>query len=99
MQTVQVIIPPDMVIRTREEDEKILSQIDQRVWIGLTDLMQLTNVKRDKLTKILERYRKELDIENGGPVKYPNGGHWNFEKEGILKWLKENHARVWRDEK
>lgn len=99
MQTLQVTIPPDIVILTKKEHENLLNQIDERVWIGLSDLMELTNVKRDKLTKMLERYRDELDIDNGGPVKYPDGGHWNFEKDGILKWLKENHARCWRDDR
>lgn len=98
MQKLEVTIPDSYVIITREEHQSLLDSQDERVWIGLKDLMEMVNLSRDKLTDILYRYREELDVYEGGPVKYPDGGKWSFEKEGSKKWLKENHSRIWSDD-
>ena len=59
--------------------------------------MDMTGLKREKLDTILKYYRDELDVKNGGPVKFPDGGRWNFNKRKMKKWLEANHARIWRE--
>lgn len=96
-QQITFSVPESIVILTKEEHKILLEKIDDRVWINFNDLTNLTGLKRDKLDHILRRYSDELDVLNGGPVKFPNGGKWSFEKEGIRKWLKENHSRIWSE--
>jgi len=94
--TPETIQTPEYVILTADEYEKLKNQ---PVWITFSDLMDMTGLKRDKLDTILKRYRDELDVYNGGSVKFPDGGKWSIEREGMKKWLKENHARIWREDK
>lgn len=98
MQQIMFNVPDNIVILSKEEHESLLEKIDDRVWINFNDLSKWTGLKRDKLDSILKRYRDELDVINGGPVKFPDGGKWSFEKEGIRKWLKDNHSRVWSED-
>lgn len=98
MQQIQFDVPDNIVILSKEEHQKLLDSRDERVWIEFSDLTVLTGLKRIKLDTILKRYRDELDVQHGGPVKYPDGGKWSFEKDGIRKWLKENHARIWLED-
>lgn len=98
MQQIMIDVPDSIVILTKEEHSKLLDKIDDRLWISFQDLSDWTGLKRDKLDTILKRYRDELDVMNGGPAKYPDGGKWSFEKEGIRKWFKENHARIWAED-
>lgn len=98
MQQIQFDVPDNIVILSKEEHERLLERLDERVWISFEDLSCWTGLKRNKLDSILKRYRNELDVNVGGPVKYPDGGKWSFEKDGIRNWLKENHARVWNED-
>lgn len=86
------------ILIRKEDINNLLKQTDNRVWIDFNSLEKMTGLSRSKLDTILKRYREELDVYNGGPVKYPDGGRWSIEKEGIQKWLKENHSRIWSDD-
>jgi len=101
MQTLElkVNIPDEYVLFKRDDLEELQDKIDERVWIGFNDLKSLTGLERNKLDTILKRYRNELDVYKGGPVKYPDGGKWSFEKDGIRQWLKDNHSRIWKEDK
>lgn len=94
----KVTIPEDYVLFKKEELNKLIEKADERVWISFYDLETITGLGRNKLDTILKRYRAELDISNGGPVKYPDGGRWSIEKDGMKKWLKDNHSRIWSDD-
>lgn len=100
MQTLElkVAIPDEFVLLRQDELDALKERADERVWIGFKDLEMLTGLKRDKLDMILKRYRDELDVYKGGPVKYPDGGKWSFEKDGIRQWLKDNHSRIWKED-
>lgn len=98
MQQIVVNLPENVVILTKEEHQELLDSLDERVWISFLDLMSMTDLKREKLDTILKKYRDELDVYNGGPVKFPDGGKYSIEKEGIKKWLKDNHARIWKED-
>lgn len=98
MTQLTVSIPSEYVLITREEYKELQSKSDERIWIGFKELQDLTGLKRTKLDDILTRYRDELDIKNGGSVKYPDGGKWNFNKRATLKWLEDNHSRIWSED-
>lgn len=98
MSQLTVTIPNDYVLLHKDELNEYLQKIDERVWISFSDLQDLTGIKRTKLDEILTRYREELDLKNGGPVKYPDGGKYSINKKPMQKWLEENHRRVWMDD-
>lgn len=98
MTQLTVTIPSEYVVITKGEYAELKDKSDERIWIGFKDLQDLTGLKRTKLDDILTRYRDELDIKNGGPVKYPDGGKWNFNKRPTLEWLEINHGRIWSDD-
>lgn len=98
MSQLTVTIPNDYVLLHKDELNEYLQKIDERVWISFSDLQDLTGIKRTKLDEILTRYRDELDLKNGGPVKYPDGGKYSINKKPMQKWLEENHRRVWMDD-
>lgn len=98
MTQLMIELPSEYVVLTRDEYQELKEKSDERIWVGLKELEELTGLKRNKLDDILTRYRDELDIKNGGPVKYPDGGKWNFNKRATLKWLENNHSRIWSDD-
>lgn len=98
MTQITVSIPSEYVVLTRDEFKKLEEAADDRVWIDFKTLQDLTGIKRTKLDEILTRYREELDVEHDGPVKYADGGRWNFNKKPLLKWLQENYQRIWMDD-
>jgi len=93
---IETLESSEYVILTAEEYDQLKTQA---VWISFSDLMELTGLGRDKLDTILKRYREELDVYKGGPVKFPDGGKWSIELDGMKKWLKQNHARIWREDR
>lgn len=93
-----VNIPESYVVLTKEEFKELQEKQDERVWITFTALQEITGLKRTKLDEILTRYRDELDLKNGGPVKYADGGKYSINKIPIQKWLEKNHTRVWMDD-
>lgn len=98
MTQLTVTIPDDYVVLTREEHRALHEKSDERVWVDFKSLQELLGLKRTKLDEILTRYRDELDLKNGGPVKYADRGKWLFNKKPTLKWFEENYARVWMDD-
>lgn len=98
MQEIKVMIPPEFILITKVELEELKDQVDERVWVGFSDIEKLTGLKRNKLNDILYRYKDEIDVFAGGFVKFPEGGRWSFNKSATLNWLKENHARIWKED-
>lgn len=99
-QTTEVLasILNDYVLVKKDEVDRLLNQADNSVWCDFSALEEMTGLSRSKLDTILKRYREELDVMHGGPVKYPDGGRWSIEKDGMKKWLKDNHSRIWADD-
>lgn len=88
----------DYVLVNKVDLEKLMNQTNNSVWVDFSYVEEMTGLKRNKLDTILKRYRDDLDIAYGGPVKYPDGGRWSIEKEGMKKWLRENHSRIWLED-
>lgn len=81
MQALQAVvtieIPADKVLIGRDEWERMNKANDIGRWWSMADLEAYTNRKSAWLvTNILDnhRYKKVLNVENGGFVKYPTGG-------------------------
>lgn len=94
----EINIPEDCIIVSKQAIKEMIDDLNVAIWIDFAELESMTGISRKKLDTILKRYREELDVFNGGPVKYPDGGRWSIEKEGIQQWLKENHSRIWSDD-
>lgn len=88
----------DYVLVKKEEIDRLLNQVDNSIWVDFSALEEMTGLSRSKLDTIMKRYRDELDVLHGGPVKYPDGGRWSIEKDGMKEWLKDNHSRIWADD-
>lgn len=88
----------DYVLVKKEDVDRLLKQVDNSIWVDFSALEEMTGLSRSKLDTILKRYRDELDVMHGGPVKYPDGGRWSINKDEMKTWLKDNHSRVWADD-
>lgn len=99
MQTleVKVSIPEDFVlVKKVEYDELLSADLTGQTW-NMSDLREATDRSTDWLKEnILYPNRKELDIENGGFVKYPEnkGQRWRFGAKKMSQWLEENMQEV-----
>ena len=99
MQTLQVNIPvpSDMVLIKRVDYEEMLTKIDrEKIWT-MSDLEEITGRGRQWLKeKILYVYRDELDLMQGGFVRYPEnrGGQWKFEARQMSDWLDKHLKEV-----
>lgn len=74
---VTIEIPADKVLISRDEWERMNEANDIGRWWSMSELEAYTNRKSAWLvTHILDnhRYKKVLNVENGGFVKYPSGG-------------------------
>ncbi|TLQ08508.1 DUF771 domain-containing protein [Marinilactibacillus psychrotolerans] len=98
MTQLTITIPEAYVVLTKEEFKELKDKQDERVWITFTDLQEIAGLKRTKLDEVLTHYRDELDLKNGGPVKYADGGKYSINKKPMQKWLEENHTRVWMND-
>ncbi|MDD9148128.1 DUF771 domain-containing protein [Sporolactobacillus sp. CQH2019] len=73
----------------------------EKLWWNMKDLESATGFKRKwLLSNILYRpeYRDQLDIENGGPVYYPDrpGDMWQFLASSMKKFLEIHFAEILR---
>lgn len=92
MQTLQVNIPvpADMVLIKRVDYEDMLTRVErEKIW-NMNDLEDITGRGQRWLKEnILYVYRDELDLMQGGFVKYPEkqGEQWKFEARRMSDWL------------
>lgn len=99
MQTldIKVSIPEDYVLVKKIEWEQMLeSQLAGKQW-SMKDLEELTGRKTNWLKdNVLYPYREELDVDNGGFVRYPevSGSPWKFGAAKMAQWLEENMGKV-----
>lgn len=97
-ETLTTLLNDYVLVKKVDLEQLILQSNSNMAWVDFNTVEKMTGLSRSKLDTIMKRYRHELDIEYNGPVKYPDGGRWSFEREGILSWLKENHSRIWKDD-
>nr|WP_223820860.1 DUF771 domain-containing protein [Bacillus sp. S3] len=96
---VVITIPEDMVLLTRVEyDELKLNELSGVYW-NMRELEKRTNKKSEWIKENIlypERFRKILDIDNGGFVYYPEtkGQHWAFQATKMAAFLDINFNRI-----
>lgn len=94
-QTIQVTIPvpeTNVLINKEEYNDLITQQLNGRVW-NMKQLEAHTDRSAQWLReKVLYPNKKELDIANGGFVKFPNthGAPWKFGALRMSEWLENN---------
>ncbi|MGG3734475.1 DUF771 domain-containing protein [Heyndrickxia coagulans] len=74
---------------------------EEKVWWSMQDLVERTGYSHVWLkNKILLNpiYKKMLDLENGGPVYYPQsrGDKWCFIADRMEEFLIKNFAQIFK---
>lgn len=83
-------------IREIVNEELSKREMDIKLW-DLKDLASALNMKTEWVAKnILYPHREELDIENGGFVRYPRdrGNKYRIPSERMKKWINDNLVEV-----
>lgn len=99
MQTldVKVAIPEEYVLIRKVDWEKMLeTKLTGKQW-NMKDLEVHTGRKNNWLKEnILYPYKDELDVNNGGFVRYPeiSGSPWKFGAAKMTQWLEDNMRKV-----
>lgn len=88
----------------RVEYEELKSNELQGCFWTMKDLEQRTGKKQVWLKeKVLytKKFRKVLDVENGGFVFYPQttGQHWSFQATKMAEFLDANFHRIFQSSK
>lgn len=98
---ITIPIPPDKVLISKIELEELREQSLTGVYWSMKDLQKRIN-KSDRWIKdnVLypSRFRKILDLENGGFVFYPKnqGQTWSFQAVKMAKFLDDNFHLIFR---
>ncbi|MDK4449760.1 MULTISPECIES: DUF771 domain-containing protein [Enterococcus] len=95
----KIVIPEDYVIITKVEYERFILNEELGRWWTLKDVMKRVNRGRTWLIGNLlnhPKYRKKIDVKNGGFVKYPVGGKdsYLFLASETKKFLEENFSSI-----
>lgn len=94
---ITVSIPNDYVLIKRTDWEEAVNQkLTGKQWT-MKELENHTNRSNKWLKEnVLYPYRDELDIAQGGFVKYPSvtGQPWRFSALDMANWLEENKSRI-----
>lgn len=92
-------IPESYVLVEKAEYEKLVVNDELGRWWALSDVIERVNRKRSWLIDNLlkhPKYRRRIDVKNGGIVKYPTGGKdsYLFLASETKKFLEENFADI-----
>lgn len=92
---VSVKVPDDLVLVSKVEFEELKERELHGVYWTMKDLEQRTNKKQEWLKDNVlyqPRFKKELDVSNGGFVYYPkkSGEKWTFQATKMAKFLEDN---------
>ena len=93
--SVTITIPDEYVLIQKVELEELQKEkLNGRFW-SMKDLESRTNKKQEWLKDNVlyqPRFKKVLDVENGGFVYYPkkSGEKWAFQAVKMAKFLDEN---------
>lgn len=96
-------IPPDHVLITRIEYEEMRESDQIGRWWTLDKVLDRTNRKRDWFkSNILDnpKYRRVIDVNNGGFVKYPKGGgdSYLFLATKTMQFLEDNFTNILKNQ-
>ncbi len=96
-----ITIPEDMVLITRVEYEELKQNELTGVYWNMKDLEKRINKKSDWIKENIlfpSRFKKILDIDNGGFVYYPEtkGQPWAFQATKMAEFLEGNFQRIFQ---
>ncbi|WP_156289548.1 DUF771 domain-containing protein [Oceanobacillus salinisoli] len=92
-------VPPDSVIISKVELQQLMQQELQGVYWSMKDLENKINRKSEWIKENIlypSKFRKKLDVENGGFVYYPKkqGQSWSFLATKMSKFLDEQFNEI-----
>lgn len=96
---ISIPIPPDQVLVKKVELEELKQQSLSGVYWNMKDLERRTGKKIEWIKENIlypSRFRKVLDVKNGGFVYYPErkGQTWTFQASEMSKFLDKNFSRI-----
>lgn len=94
-------IPPESVLINRVELEELKKASLAGVYWSMKDLEQRINKKSGWIKESIlyqPRFRKILDIENGGFVYYPKsqGQSWSFQAVQMAEFLDKHFNQIFK---
>lgn len=92
-------IPSDQVLINKVELEELKQQSLSGVYWNMKDLERRTGKKIEWIKENIlypSRFRKILDVKNGGFVYYPEkkGQTWTFQASEMSEFLDKNFSRI-----
>jgi len=97
---IKIIVPSQFKVVDAEEYDN-LKKIDLigKTW-SMKDLQAKLQMNHPDVVKekVLYPFRNELDVENGGFVKYPKsqGKKWAIQASKMTIWLDENWCKIYK---
>ena len=97
-------IPADLVLIKKVEYEELKRNELRGTYWTMKHLEQRTGKKQVWLKENIlypDKFRKVLDVKNGGFVFYPQitGQHWSFQATKMAEFLDQNFYRVFKSSK
>lgn len=95
-------IPPDLVLITKVELEELKKNELAGVYWTMRDIEQRVNRKSEWIKEYIlypTRFRKILDVENGGFVFYPKvqGQTWSFLASSMAEFLEKRFSQIFSE--
>lgn len=95
-------IPEDSVLISKVELQQLQQNELHGVFWNMRDLETRTGRKQGWLKENIlypEKFRKQLDVENGGFVLYPqaSGQPWVFQASKMADFLDKNFHRIFQE--
>ncbi|MFS0864765.1 DUF771 domain-containing protein [Sediminibacillus sp. JSM 1682029] len=99
---IEITIPKDLILITRVEYEELKQSELSGVYWCMKDLEKRINKKSEWIKENIlypERFRKIIDINNGGFVYYPQtkGQQWSFQATKMAVFLDNNFGRIFSE--
>lgn len=97
--SLSIPIPEDTVLIKKVELEKLKDEQLAGVWWNMKDLEKRLNRKREWIKENIlypTRFKKVLDVKNGGFVYYPErqGQNWTFHAAKMSKFLDQYFEEI-----
>lgn len=98
----EIPVPSDSVLIKKVEYEELKEKELLGVYWTMEDLKQRLGKGSWWIKEYVlypERFRKILDLENGGFVYYPkrSGEHWSIHANKMAKFLDENFRKIFEE--
>lgn len=98
---ITIPIPEDFVLIPKEEFDRLREQELVGTWWSMKDLERRLNKKHEWIKENIlyqPRFRKLLDVKNGGFVYYPErqGQTWSFQASRMAEFLELHFADIFR---